>query len=81
MPSAVDATSGPLPTYFIGHAGVNLLFDERPNIAIVQDNLRAIGKEIQSLSPKPRAIIVFSGHFESREIHGPNVIEGTLVTA
>ena len=79
MPCAVEDVSDLLPTYFIGHAGVNLLFDERPNNLIVQDNLRAIGKEISSLSPKPKAIIVFSGHFESREIHGPNVIEGEAV--
>ena len=80
MPSAVEDVTAPLPTYFIGHAGVNLLFDERPNNLIVQDNLRAIGKEIQALSPKPKGIIVFSGHFESREIHGPNVIEGKVVS-
>jgi len=79
MPSVVDNVSELLPTYFIGHAGVNLLFDERPNNAIVQDNLRAIGREISSLSPKPKAIVVFSGHFESREIHGPNAIEGEAV--
>ncbi|KAG7286906.1 hypothetical protein NEMBOFW57_006406 [Staphylotrichum longicolle] len=74
MPSA---TQGPqsLPTYYIGHAGVPLLYSDTPNNRIVQDNLRAIGDEILALSPRPKAIIVFSGHFEAGEIHGPGVIE------
>ncbi|KAI1074119.1 Extradiol aromatic ring-opening dioxygenase [Whalleya microplaca] len=74
MPSAITPTR-PLPAYFIGHAGVNLLFDESPRNHIVQDNLRAIGKEIREISPRPKAIITFSGHFEAGEIHGPGVIE------
>ncbi|OQE44678.1 hypothetical protein PENCOP_c002G03325 [Penicillium coprophilum] len=68
-------SSQSLPTYFIGHAGVGLLFDERPRNEIVQVNLRAIGEEILSLSPRPKAIVAFSGHFEAGEIHGPGVIE------
>ncbi|KAJ5607115.1 hypothetical protein N7537_003734 [Penicillium hordei] len=60
-----------LPTYFIGHAGVGLLFDDRPRNEIVQANLRNIGEEILSLSPRPKAVVVFSGHFEADEIHGP----------
>lgn len=77
MPSAV-APSRPPPIYFIGHAGVSLLFDESPKNHIVQDNLRAVGKEIRELSPRPKAIITFSGHFEAGEIHGPGVIEGEI---
>ncbi|KAI0011193.1 Extradiol aromatic ring-opening dioxygenase [Xylariaceae sp. FL0662B] len=74
MPSAI--TPGrPLPVYFIGHAGVNLLFDESPRNHTVQNNLRAIGKEIREISPRPNAIITFSGHFEAGEIHGPGTIE------
>ncbi|KAI1100742.1 Extradiol ring-cleavage dioxygenase, class III enzyme, subunit B [Jackrogersella minutella] len=65
----------PLPVYFIGHAGVPLLFDESPRNRIVQDNLRAIGEEIRKISPRPKAILTFSGHFEAGEIHGPGVIE------
>lgn len=80
MPSA---TQGPqaLPTYYIGHAGVPLLYSDTPNNRIVQDNLRAIGDEILALSPRPKAIIVFSGHFEAGEIHGPGVIEGEQFVA
>ncbi|KAI1138802.1 Extradiol aromatic ring-opening dioxygenase [Hypoxylon sp. FL0543] len=74
MPSAV-APTGPLPVYFIGHAGVGLLFSESPQNRIVQDNLRAIGEEIRAISPRPKAILTFSGHFEAGEIHGPGVIE------
>ncbi|KAI0133181.1 Extradiol aromatic ring-opening dioxygenase [Hypoxylon sp. NC0597] len=70
MPSAVTST-GPLPVYFIGHAGVGLLFSESPHNRIVQDNLRAIGEEIRAISPRPKAILTFSGHFETGEIHGP----------
>ncbi|OTA94857.1 hypothetical protein M434DRAFT_70566 [Hypoxylon sp. CO27-5] len=70
MPSVV-APTGPLPVYFIGHAGVNLLFSESPQNRIVQDNLRAIGEEIRAISPRPKAILTFSGHFEAGEIHGP----------
>ncbi|KAJ5177640.1 uncharacterized protein N7500_000339 [Penicillium coprophilum] len=72
-PSVESSVS--LPTYFIGHAGVGLLFDDRPRNEIVQANLRAIGEEILALSPRPKAIVAFSGHFEAGEIHGPGVIE------
>lgn len=78
MPSAV-APSRPLPVYFIGHAGVSLLFDESPRNRIVQDNLRAIGREIRGIFPRPKAIITFSGHFEAGEIHGPGVVEGAIL--
>ncbi len=75
MPSAI-VRSEPLPVYFIGHAGVGLLFDESESNHTVQNNLKAIGEEILSISPRPKAIITFSGHFEAGEIHGPNTIEG-----
>jgi aromatic ring-opening dioxygenase catalytic subunit (LigB family) len=75
MPSTIQPPQ-PYPAYFIGHAGVGLLFNESSNNRTVQANLRNIGKEILSLSPRPKAIIVFSGHFEAGEIHGPGVIEG-----
>ncbi|KAH7069950.1 Extradiol ring-cleavage dioxygenase, class III enzyme, subunit B [Paraphoma chrysanthemicola] len=65
----------PLPVYFIGHAGVGLLFDESQNNRTVQENLRAIGKEILGIQPRPKAIVTLSGHFEAGEIHGPGVIE------
>ncbi|KAI0848630.1 Extradiol ring-cleavage dioxygenase, class III enzyme, subunit B [Daldinia vernicosa] len=74
MPSAV-VPDRPLPVYFIGHAGVGLLFRESPHNRIVQDNLRAVGEEIRAISPRPKAILTFSGHFEAGEIHGPGVIE------
>ncbi|KAI1776322.1 Extradiol ring-cleavage dioxygenase, class III enzyme, subunit B [Hypoxylon cercidicola] len=74
MPSAITPTR-PLPVYFIGHAGVGLLFNESPQNKIVQDNLRAIGEEILAITPRPKAILTFSGHFEAGEIHGPGVIE------
>ncbi|KAK7191050.1 hypothetical protein DPSP01_007778 [Paraphaeosphaeria sporulosa] len=73
MPS--NESSKALPTYFIGHAGVGLLFKESENNRIVKDNLRDVGKEIIALSPRPKAFIIFSGHFEAGEIHGPGVIE------
>lgn len=76
MPSAVTPTR-PLPVYFIGHAGVGLLFNDSPQNRIVQSNLRAIGEEIRAITPRPKAILTFSGHFEAGEIHGPGVIEGT----
>ncbi|SPO06182.1 uncharacterized protein DNG_08871 [Cephalotrichum gorgonifer] len=63
------------PKRSISHAGVGLLFNESENNRIVQDNLRAIGDEILAISPRPKAIVVFSGHFEAGEIHGPGVIE------
>lgn len=77
MPS-IAAPEKPLPVYYIGHAGVGLLFRDDPNNKIVQDNLRLVGDEIRSLNPQPKAIVVFSGHFEAGEIHGPNLIEGEL---
>lgn len=80
MPSVVEPAK-PLPVYYIGHAGVGLLFDESPRNRIVQDNLRAIGEEVLALSPRPKAIITFSGHFEAGEIHGPGVIEGKFFNA
>ncbi|KAJ5807326.1 hypothetical protein N7447_010782 [Penicillium robsamsonii] len=73
--SSTFESSQSLPTYFIGHAGVGLLFDDRPRNEIVQANLRDIGEEILSLSPRPKAVVIFSGHFEAGEIHGPGVIE------
>ncbi|CAH0003972.1 unnamed protein product [Clonostachys byssicola] len=63
------------PVYYIGHAGVPLLFGEDETIVIARENLRAIGEEILSLEPRPKAIIAFSGHFEAGEIHGPGTIE------
>jgi hypothetical protein len=80
MPSATQPPQ-PLPAYYIGHAGVGLLYRETDNNRIVQDNLRAIGDEILALSPRPKAIVTFSGHFEAGEIHGPGVIEGELSTS
>ena len=80
MPSATQPPQ-PLPAYYIGHAGVGLLYRETDNNRIVQDNLRAIGDEILALSPRPKAIVAFSGHFEAGEIHGPGVIEGELSTS
>jgi 4,5-DOPA dioxygenase extradiol len=78
MPSALDdKQTRPFPVYFIGHAGVGLLFNESAQNKTVQDNLRAIGDEIRALSPRPKALIVFSGHFEAGEIHGPRTIEGS----
>lgn len=65
-----------LPTYFIGHAGVGLIYLD--SAEPVRENIRAIGREIQSIFPQPRAIIVVSGHFTADEIHGPGVVEGTL---
>jgi len=78
MSPTLESTQS-LPTYFIGHAGVGLLFDDRPRNKIPQANLRDIGDEILSLSPRPKAVVVFSGHFEAGEIHGPGVIEGEVM--
>ncbi|ERS98266.1 hypothetical protein HMPREF1624_05049 [Sporothrix schenckii ATCC 58251] len=81
MPSATDASSAdaadaaPLPVYFIGHAGASLLFREDPNGTVVRQNLRAIGREIQAITPPPRALLTLSGHFEAGAIHGPGVVE------
>ncbi len=79
MPAAVQPPR-PHPAYYIGHAGVPLLYKETENNRTVQNNLKAIGDEIFALSPRPKAIIAFSGHFEAGEIHGPGVIEGSLST-
>ncbi|OJJ70419.1 hypothetical protein ASPBRDRAFT_56215 [Aspergillus brasiliensis CBS 101740] len=49
-----------LPTYFIGHGGVGILF--KPGYGPVQQDLREIGKEIKAL--KPEAIVTTCGHFE-----------------
>lgn len=75
MPSATQSPQS-LPVYFIGHAGVGLLFREGENNRTVQNNLKTIGDEIRAISPPPKAIITLSGHFEAGEIHGPGVIEG-----
>ncbi|KAI1495437.1 Extradiol ring-cleavage dioxygenase, class III enzyme, subunit B [Biscogniauxia marginata] len=74
MPSVIQSPRQ-LPVYFIGHAGVGLLFKEEENNRVVQNNLKAIGNEIRAISPIPRAILTLSGHFEAGEIHGPGVIE------
>ncbi|EPE04089.1 aromatic ring-opening dioxygenase [Ophiostoma piceae UAMH 11346] len=76
MPSIINGKTGqPLPVYFIGHAGANLLFREDSHSETVRQNLRAIGREILGISPPPRAILTLSGHFEASAIHGPGVIE------
>ncbi|KAH8199727.1 hypothetical protein TruAng_006135 [Truncatella angustata] len=74
MPSATQPAK-PFPVFFIGHAGVTLLFEEQRSFDTIRNNLREIGKEILALKPRPKAIVVFSGHFEAGEIHGPGVIE------
>lgn len=43
------------PSYFVGHAGVGLLFSE--NLDPVRENLREVGREILALQPRPKAII------------------------
>ncbi|CAH0036333.1 unnamed protein product [Clonostachys solani] len=68
MPHNNTPTRRP-PVYYIGHAGVPLLFGDDETIIIARQNLRAIGDEILELEPRPKAIIVFSGHFEAGEIH------------
>ncbi|PWY81625.1 Extradiol ring-cleavage dioxygenase, class III enzyme, subunit B [Aspergillus sclerotioniger CBS 115572] len=55
------AASDKLPTYFIGHGGVSILF--KPGYGPVQQDLREIGKEIKAL--KPEAIVITCGHFQS----------------
>jgi Uncharacterized conserved protein len=75
MPPEINHVQ-PLPVYFIGHAGVGLLFDKSEINRIVRQNLEGIGHQIRAISLRPKGIIVFSGHFEAREIHGPGVIEG-----
>ncbi|KAL4978463.1 Extradiol ring-cleavage dioxygenase, class III enzyme, subunit B [Aspergillus desertorum] len=72
MSSSVEPTLH-LPVYFIGHAGVGLLFDDRPVLESARANLREVGEEFISLAPRPKAIVAFSGHFEAGEIHGPGV--------
>ncbi|KAK6069983.1 aromatic ring-opening dioxygenase [Seiridium cupressi] len=74
MPSVIEPTK-PFPVYFIGHAGVGLLFQQAPNFDTIRNDLRGVGKEILAIKPRPKAIVVFSGHFEAGEIHGPEVIE------
>lgn len=69
----------PHPTYYVGHAGVSLVFSESRSNQIVQNNLRATGDEILALSPRPGALVVFSGHFGAGGVHGPGVIEGIIV--
>ncbi|GAT31316.1 hypothetical protein RIB2604_04300470 [Aspergillus luchuensis] len=59
-----------LPTYFIGHGGVSILF--KPGYGPVQQDLREIGKEIKAL--KPEAIVVTCGHFQGES----DVIEVNL---
>ncbi|RAH81961.1 Extradiol ring-cleavage dioxygenase, class III enzyme, subunit B [Aspergillus japonicus CBS 114.51] len=60
-----------LPTYFIGHGGVSILF--KPGYGPVQDELRQIGREIHGL--RPEAIVVVSGHHQSEN---PGVVEVNL---
>lgn len=66
----------PLPSYFLGHAGVGLVFD--PSAEGVRENVRQLGREIAAVEPRPRAILVVSGHFTANEIHGPGVVEGAF---
>jgi len=73
MPSA-DAPK-PYPLYFIGHAGVNLLFSDADTTKTTRSNLAAIGAEILALQPRPKALVVFSGHFIADEIRGKEVVE------
>ncbi|GAA5974283.1 hypothetical protein JCM11641_006711 [Rhodosporidiobolus odoratus] len=72
MPSADHPT---YPAYFLGHAGVNLLFSDAEGSVTTRANLVEIGKEILALQPRPKAIVVFSGHFVADEIRGNDVIE------
>lgn len=65
-----------LPTYFIAHGGASILFDDRPKNKTIKSNLKDIGQEILSLSPRPKAIVVFSAHFEAGE---NGVIEGIFI--
>ncbi|CAI6093156.1 unnamed protein product [Clonostachys chloroleuca] len=74
MPNSNTSAQRP-PVYYIGHAGVPLLFGDDEITVNARENLRVIGDEILSLEPRPKAIIAFSGHFEAGEIHGPNTIE------
>lgn len=76
MPSVdLHTPSNPYPLYFIGHAGVNLLFSDAETSQTTRANLQDIGKEILALQPRPKAIVVFSGHFVSDEIRGKEVVE------
>ncbi|OJJ43523.1 hypothetical protein ASPZODRAFT_154419 [Penicilliopsis zonata CBS 506.65] len=50
-----------LPTYFIGHGGVSILF--KPGYEPVHRDLREIGKEIKRMNPD--GIVVTCGHFQS----------------
>jgi len=74
MPSITS--SQPLqPAYYFGHAGASLLFRQDPVGLAVKENLLPLGRELLALQPRPRALVVFSGHFEASEIHGPEVVE------
>ncbi|GAA6050958.1 hypothetical protein JCM3770_005343 [Rhodotorula araucariae] len=63
------------PLYFIGHAGASLLWQQSPESVQTRANLREIGREILDLQPRPKALVIFSGHFVSDEIRGKEVIE------
>jgi len=68
VPTSGTQTNGSthrLPVYFIGHAGVGVLWNE--NSEPVRENMRQIGEDIRSLNPKPKAIISVSGHFQGVE--------------
>lgn len=73
MPGLPSSTRQPV--YFVGHAGVGLLFRDTPENRTVQQNIKDLGREILNLQPRPKALIVLSGHFEAGEIHGPGAIE------
>jgi 4,5-DOPA dioxygenase extradiol len=76
MPSVDSpASSKPYPLYFIGHAGVNLLFSDAETSVTTRANLAEIGREILALQPRPKALVVFSGHFVADEIRGKGAVE------
>ncbi|KAJ5125683.1 Extradiol ring-cleavage dioxygenase class III enzyme subunit B [Penicillium atrosanguineum] len=50
-----------LPTYFIGHGGVSIMF--KPQHELVRQGLRELGKEIKALNPT--AIVCTCGEFQS----------------
>ncbi|GAA5865060.1 hypothetical protein JCM8547_007699 [Rhodosporidiobolus lusitaniae] len=78
MPSVDPPTAKPYPLYFIGHAGVNLLFSDAETSQTTRANLAEIGREILSLQPRPRGLVVVSGHFVADEIRGKEVVEVNL---
>ncbi|KAJ5994064.1 Molybdenum cofactor synthesis C-terminal [Penicillium sp. IBT 35674x] len=49
-----------LPTYFIGHGGVSIMF--KPEHEAVRQGLRELGKQIKAL--KPEAVVLTCGEFE-----------------